>query len=82
MDMIRSGTRGIKTINGKKYIYYQYRDQKGKRETKYCGSSDKIESEIKVLEFELTCMKHIKHQCEQRTIEIKFEINKLKNDLN
>ena len=63
--IIRSGTRDIKTIAGKKYVYYQYHDQKGQRKTKYCGPLGKPESEIKALEMERECMIQIKYQRDQ-----------------
>ena len=79
--IIRSGTRDIKTITGNKYVYYQYHDQNGQRKTKYCGPLGKPESEIKALEVELECMMQIKHQRDQRVIEISSEIKRLKNSI-
>ena len=45
-------------------LKYSYRSHKKKNVS--AGVCDEMESDLKVLGFELTCMKHIKYQCEQR----------------
>lgn len=67
-------TTVIKTVKDKKYLYFSYYENGGKRE-KYCGLASNKQSEKKALQFELEYLKEQKKNLSQKVIEIE---NKLK----
>ena len=53
------GSRNLKTIKGKEYLYYVISED-GKKRAKYCGLASKSESEKKALDFEISELKNKK----------------------
>ena len=68
------GSRNIKTIKGKDYLYYIVSED-GKKRAIYCGLASDPESEQKALRLELDQLKEQKKNLAQKVIEIE---NKLK----
>ena len=69
------GSRNIKTIKGKDYLYYIVSEDGVKRAI-YCGLLSNPDTEKKVLKLELEQLKQQKKNLSERVIEIE---NKLKH---
>lgn len=69
------GSRNIKTIKGKDYLYYIVSED-GKKRAIYCGLLSNPESEQKALKLELEQLKEQKKSLSQRVIEIENKLRK------
>lgn len=69
------GSRNIKNIKGKDYLYYVVSED-GKKRAIYCGLASSPESEQKALKLELEQLKQQKKTLSQKVIEIE---NRLRN---
>lgn len=69
------GSRNIKTIKGKDYLYYVVSED-GKKRAIYCGLLLNPESEQKALRLELTQLKEQKKNLSERVIEIENKLKK------
>jgi hypothetical protein len=69
------GSRNIKTIKGKDYLYYIVSED-GKKRAIYCGLASNIESEQKALKLELEQLKTQKKNLSQKVIEIENKLRK------
>jgi hypothetical protein len=69
------GSRNIKTIKGKDYLYYIVSED-GKKRAIYCGLLSNPESEQKALKLELEQLKEQKKNLSQRVIEIENKLRK------
>ena len=69
------GSRNIKTIKGKDYLYYVVSED-GKKRAIYCGLLSNPESEQKALKLELEQLKEQKKNLSQRVIEIENKLRK------
>ena len=69
------GSRNIKTIKDKDYLYYIVSED-GKKRAIYCGLLSKPESEQKALKLELEQLKEQKKSLSQRVIEIENKLKK------
>ena len=71
------GSRNLKTIKGKKYLYYII-SENGKKRAIYCGLASKIESEKKTLELELQYLKLQKKDLTQKVVMVERQLKKMK----
>lgn len=69
------GSRNIKNIKGKDYLYYIVSED-GKKRAIYCGLASNPESEQKALRLELTQLKEQKKNLSERVIEIENKLRK------
>lgn len=69
------GSRNIKTIKGKDYLYYIVSEE-GKKRAIYCGLASSPESEQRALKLELEQLKEQKKSLSQRVIEIENKLRK------
>jgi len=68
------GSRNIKTIKGKEYLYYVISEE-GKKRAIYCGLALKPESKKKALQLELKYLKLQKKKIQNQVLQVE---NKLK----
>ena len=76
--MIGSGTRSVKKIDGKEYLYYMYYDDDGKRITKYCGRYQTDPAELAALEIELENLSRMHEVAELLIAQIRVRRDKIK----
>lgn len=69
------GSRNIKTIKGKDYLYYIVSEE-GKKRAIYCGLASSPESEQKALKLELDQLKEQKKNLSEKVIEIENKLKK------
>ena len=69
------GSRNIKTIKGKDYLYYVVSED-GKKRAIYCGLLSNPESEQRALRLELAQLKEQKRNLSERVIEIENKLRK------
>ena len=67
------GSRNIKTIKGKDYLYYVVSED-GKKRAIYCGLLSNPESEHKALRLELAQLKEQKKNLSEKVIEIENKL--------
>lgn len=67
------GSRNIKTIKGKDYLYYVVSED-GKKRAIYCGLLSNPETEQKALKLELEQLKEQKKNLSQKVIEIENKL--------
>lgn len=68
------GSRNIKTIKGKQYLYYII-SKNGKKKALYCGLASKSESKKKAIIFEIECLKSQKQILIQRIKTLEYKLN-------
>jgi len=71
------GSRNLKTIKGKEYLYYVI-SQDGEKRAIYCGLASKPESEKKALELELKYLKLQKEKLSQKVISVEHQLRKMR----
>ena len=69
------GSRNIKTIKGKDYLYYIVSED-GKKRAIYCGLASDPETELKALKLELDQLKKQKKNLSEKVIEIENKLRK------
>lgn len=69
------GSRNIKTIKGKDYLYYVISED-GKKRAIYCGLLSNPETEKKALKLELEQLKEQKKNLSEKMIEIENKLKK------
>ncbi|KAF6246383.1 hypothetical protein C6990_09665 [Nitrosopumilus sp. b3] len=69
------GSRNIKNIKGKDYLYYIISED-GKKKAIYCGLLSNPESEKKALKLELGQLKQQKKNLSEKVIEIENKLKK------
>ena len=69
------GSRNIKTIKGKDYLYYVVSEE-GKKKAIYCGLLSNPDSEQMALKLELAQLKEQKKNLSEKVIEIENKLRK------
>jgi len=69
------GSRNIKNIKGKDYLYYVISDD-GKKKATYCGLASSKEAEQNALKLELEQLKQQKKNLSEKMIEIENKLRK------
>ena len=69
------GSRNIKTIKGKDYLYYVVSEE-GKKRAIYCGLLSNPDTEQKALRLELAQLKEQKRNLSEKVIEIENKLKK------
>lgn len=69
------GSRNIKNIKGKDYLYYVVSED-GKKRAIYCGLASSKETEQKALKLELEQLKEQKKNLSEKMIEIENKLRK------
>jgi hypothetical protein len=69
------GSRNVKTIKGKDYLYYIVSED-GKKRAIYCGLATESETEKKALKLELEQLKQQKKNLNEKMIEIENKLRK------
>ena len=67
------GSRNIKTIKGKDYLYYIVSEE-GKKRAIYCGLASDPETEQRALKLELAQLKEQKKNLSEKVIEIENKL--------
>jgi len=75
-------TQEIKLINGKKYVYLTYYDEKTKKKrSEYCGPDNNVRAKIKALEKELKYTEKKFKEFQNKRNDLKIQIKELKDDV-
>lgn len=69
------GSRNIKNIKGKDYLYYVVSED-GKKRAIYCGLASSKEAEQKALKLELTQLKEQKKNLSKKVLDIENKLKK------
>ena len=73
------GSRNLKTIKGKEYLYYVVSED-GKKQAIYCGLASKPESEKKALRLELRELQTQKKIIAEKAERVKIQMSKIRTE--
>ena len=66
----------IKTVRGKRYVYFWFYDGKGRKTEKYLGPVEDPETEKKALKLQLEYLQKVKDEIEKEIKKVKRKLRK------
>ena len=67
----------VKTVRGKRYVYFWFYDGKGKKTEKYLGPVDDPETEKRALKMQLEYLQKLKNEVEKEIQRINKKLHKI-----